>query len=105
MTEAEKLNTVRILTSGSDTDEVLSVYLKSAAKKIINKAYPYDDTQVEVPEKYSMLQCEIAAYLLNKRGAEGQVLHMENGIQRSYENADVPSSLMNQIIPFCGVLP
>ena len=42
--------------------------------------------------------------MLNKRGAEGQTSHSENGISRSYENADIPESMLKSIIPFCGVL-
>jgi hypothetical protein len=89
---------------GSDTDEVLSTYLVVAGKKIIARAYPYDDTVTEVPDKYDTLQCEIAAYLLNKRGAEGQTQHTENGISRQYENADVPSSMLKVVTPHCGVI-
>lgn len=58
----------------------------------------------EVPEKYGALQCEIAAYMLNKRGAEGQTSHSENGITRSYENADVPSSMLKVVTPHVGVI-
>ena len=108
MTEAEKLVYLKTLIGtvegDGDTDEVLSVYLTVAGRKIIAKAYPYDDTVTEVPERYDTLQCEIAAYLLNKRGAEGQVTHSENGIQRQYENADVPTTLLSSIVPYCGVI-
>ena len=59
---------------------------------------------MEVPEQYSYLQVEIATYLLNKRGGEGELSHSENGISRSYENGDVPESMMRQIVPMAGVL-
>ena len=104
MTDTEKLTYLRAMVGGSDTDEVLSTYLVVAGKKIIARAYPYDDTVTEVPDKYDTLQCEIAAYLLNKRGAEGQTQHSENGITRSYENADVPASMLKVVTPHCGVL-
>lgn len=104
MTDTEKLTYLRAMVGGSDTDEVLSTYLVVAGKKIIARAYPYDDTVTEVPDKYDTLQCEIAAYLLNKRGAEGQTQHTENGISRQYENADVPSSMLKVVIPHCGVI-
>lgn len=104
MTAEEKLTYLRAMVGGSDEDSVLSTYLTVAGKKIIAKAYPYDDSVTEVPEKYDTLQCEIAAYLLNKRGAEGQIVHTENGITRSYENADVPSSMLRVIVPHCGVI-
>ena len=104
MTDTEKLTYLRAMVCGSDTDEVLSTYLVVAGKKIIARAYPYDDTVTEVPDKYDTLQCEIAAYLLNKRGAEGQTQHTENGISRQYENADVPSSMLKVVTPHCGVI-
>lgn len=104
MTDTEKLTYLRAMVGGSDTDEVLSTYLVVAGKKIIDRAYPYDDTVTEVPDKYDTLQCEIAAYLLNKRGAEGQTQHTENGISRQYENADVPSSMLKVVTPHCGVI-
>ena len=104
MTDTEKLTYLRAMVGGSDTDEVLSTYLVVAGKKIIARAYPYDDTVTEVPDKYDTLQCEIAAYLLNKRGAEGQTQHSENGITRSYANADVPASMLKVVTPHCGVI-
>lgn len=104
MTDTEKLTYLRAMVGGSDTDEVLSTYLVVAGKKIIARAYPYDDMVTEVPDKYDTLQCEIAAYLLNKRGAEGQTQHTENGISRQYENADVPSSMLKVVTPHCGVI-
>lgn len=104
MTEEEKLIALKAMVGGSDDDEVLLVYLKLAGRKILAKAYPYDDTVRNVPAQYSLLQCEIAAYLLNKRGAEGQTSHSENGITRAYENGDVPASMLKSVIPYAGVM-
>lgn len=103
MTDAEKLTALRAIVGGSDSDEVLSTYLMLAGSKIIAKAYPYKDDVTEVPAKYEYLQLEIAAYMLNKRGAEGQLVHTENGITRQYENADVPASMLKAIVPHVGV--
>lgn len=106
MSEIEKLVMLKAMVgknSSSDwSDDVLLAYLTVAGQKIINRAYPYDDEVTTVPKRYAILQCEIAAYLLNKRGAEGETAHSENGISRSYESADVPESLMGSIVPFCG---
>lgn len=104
MTDDEKLNVLKAMIGDSDSDEVLSTYLLLAGQKIINRAYPYDPTVTEVPEQYHTLQCEIAAYMLNKRGAEGQTSHSENGISRSYENADVPASMLKGVTPHVGVI-
>lgn len=109
MTMAEKISQVRAMigksTDDSDwTDSVLLAYLNIAGQKILNRAYPYDDSITEIPSKYELLQCEIATYLLNKRGAEGQISHSENGISRGYESSDVPPSMLMGVLPFCGVI-
>lgn len=109
MTEVEKLSLLRAMVGTPNTDEnwsddVLISYLTIAGRKIINRAYPYDDEITEVPRRYGYLQCEIACYLLNKRGAEGQTAHSENGVSRSYESADVPESMLSEVIPHVGVL-
>ena len=104
MTQEEKLNMLKAMVGGSDTDEVLSAYLLLAGKKIITRAYPYKSDVTEVPTQYDTLQCEIAAYLMNKRGAEGQTSHTENGITRQYENADVPASMLKSVTPYCGAV-
>ena len=104
MTQTEKLQLLKAMVGESDTEEVLLAYLDIAGRKIINRAYPYDSDVTEVPVRYGFLQCEIAAYLLNKRGAEGQTSHSENGISRSYGSADVPESLLGAVTPTVGVL-
>lgn len=105
MTNAEKLTMLKALVGENDTAQnaSLSVYLSLAQSKILNRAYPYDKTKTDVPTQYEVLQCEIAAYLWNKRGAEGQTSHSENGISRSYENGDVPESMLSTITPHCGL--
>lgn len=103
MTDEEKIKTLKILVGTDDSDETLSTYLTIAGKKILARAYPYDDTVTDVPAKYEMLQCEIAAYLMNKRGAEGQTQHTENGVSRAYENADVPASMLKMVTPHAGI--
>ena len=106
MTEVDKLALLRVMVGqpneGEWSDEVLTSYLSIAGQKIINRAYPYDDTITEVPRRYSYLQCDIATYLLNKRGAEGQTGHTENGISRSYASADVPEDMLREVIPHVG---
>jgi hypothetical protein len=108
MTEVEKLTMLRVMVGqpneGDWSDDVLISYLTIAGRKIINRAYPYDDTVSEVPRRYGYLQCEIANYLLNRRGSEGQTVHNENGINRSYESADVPESMLSEVVPHCGVI-
>ena len=103
MTDAEKLQMVKSMTG--ETDEgTISTYLSIAGNKVCRKAYPFDPAVTIVPEQYAHIQVEITVYLLNKRGAEGQTAHGENGISRSYEDGDVPPTLLRDIIPFAAVM-
>ena len=109
MTDVEKLALCRVMvgqpaTTEGWSDDIIESYLRLAGQKIINRAYPYNDSVEVVPVRYGYLQCEIATYLLNKRGAEGEVAHNENGISRTYENADVPDSMLKDVIPHCGLI-
>lgn len=101
MTELDKLVMLRGMT-GEENAEALMAYLGIAGDKVCRKAYPFSRTVKTVPEQYGYIQVEIAAYLLNKRGAEGQTAHSENGITRTYENADIPSTLLRDIVPFAS---
>ena len=96
MTNEEKLAALKAMVGNTDSDEVLSTYLTLAGGKILAKAFPFNPENTEVPVQYSYLQVEI--------GAEGQTSHSENGISRTYENADVPSSMLRRVVPFCGVV-
>lgn len=104
MTITEKVVILRDMTKSEDNDKTLAAYLALAGKAVCNRCYPYDETKTEVPRRYAMDQIEIAAYLLNKRGAEGQLSHSENGISRSYEAASIPESMLKRITPYCGVV-
>lgn len=102
MTDAEKIAMVTAMTGETDNG-VISAFLAIAGEKICRIAYPFE-TVDEVPAKYDHLQVEAACYLLNKRGAEGETSHSENGIGRVYENADLPASLLRAITPVAGVV-
>ena len=108
MTLAKKLEKLQILIDDSSAKEdpyTLSVYLDMAGAKLLERLYPYKDNWdgLEVPDKYAMLQLKIAAYMLNKRGAEGQIQHIENGVHRNYGDADVPESMLSSVAPFIGI--
>ena len=104
MSPAEKKAALSAMTE-ENSEAVLSTYLDLAKAAILRYAYPYGvpEDVTDVPGQYEYLQIEIAAYKLNKRGAEGETAHSENGVNRSYENGDVPRSLLRQIVPLAGV--
>lgn len=99
MTQATMLTVLTDMTGESDTDTLLA-YLEIGAMRVLQKAYPFGPTQTVVPERYQNVQIEVAAYLLNKRGAEGETRHNENGIDRTYEAASVPDSMLKAVVPF-----
>ncbi len=104
MTEAAKLKYLSSQ-SGETDDEILLAFLDLAREKILHRLYPFrSQLPCDVPPRYDMTQLEIALYLLNKRGAEGETGHSENGINRSYESATVPESMLRDIVPFGSVL-
>lgn len=103
MTETEKIAMLKQMTEETD-DGILSTYMLLAKNVVLNKAFPFGKYPNEFPERYQTIQIEIAAYMLNKRGAEGEITHSENGVSRSYEDGDIPSSLLRRIIPNAEVL-
>ena len=100
----DKLSTLKVLLGVTDTseDQLLLTFLSLAEEKILERLYPYDGEKKELPQRYNGKQLEIAVYLYNKQGAEGQIAHSENGISRTYESADVPESMLRGITPFVG---
>lgn len=101
MTYEEKLTMVSAMSGETDND-VISAYLTIAGQKICRIAYPFEDV-TEVPSKYDSVHVEATVYLLNKRGAEGETYHNENGINRTYEDADLPVSMLRGVVPCVGV--
>ena len=103
MTDEEKRNMISVMSDETD-QTVLSAYLNLAKQIIFEKAFPYGNFPEEMPAQYDGLHVEIAVYLLNKRGAEGESVHLENGVSRHWEDGSVPPSLLRRIIPYAGVV-
>lgn len=106
MDSTTKLRILRNMTEAEENDEVLAAYLDSARELILNIVYPTERNRasMDVPSMYEMKQIEIAAYLVNKRGAEGEIQHIENGTHSNYGSSDVPEAMIRHITPFCGVV-
>ena len=102
MDETQQIEILKAMTGETD-ESILLTYLKIAGDKILHKMFPFKPDEVSVPERYAGTQVEIAAYLLNKRGAEGENYHSENGINRSYESASVPASMLKEVTAYVGV--
>lgn len=105
MTVEERVTIASAMSGESNTD-VVSAYLSMARAAILNKMYPFHDyaDDADVPVRYQEDQVQITVFLLNKRGAEGETAHNENGINRSYENGEIPASMLKRVTPFCKVV-
>ena len=105
MTASEKLTLVKTLLgiSASDTslDDELTAYLNMAGEEILNWMYinhPTDRTsETTVPTRYEMVQCEAVVYGFSHKGAEGETVHNENGINRTFVYADMLAYIRNNV--------
>lgn len=107
MTTDKKIDMLRRMMGEDDTDRgILEAYLDLAGQKILNRMYPYkeDYEGLEVPDRYVMVQLNICVYWLNKRGAEGEIQHIENGIHRNYGSSDVPDAMLKDVYPFAQAI-
>ena len=91
-------------------DDLLADMLESAKAVILSRRYPVSPIPVDtngipvLEMRFNDLQIRIAVELYSKRGADGQLTHNENGINRSYENGSgVSDSLLREITPKVGV--
>lgn len=111
MTREQKIDRLRRRMEDGDPDEIiepdiLGDYLDDAEALIMSKLYPFEG-QAEgkkMPARYDGLQLRICVYWLNKRGAEGEIQHIENGIHRNYGSSDVPEQMLKEILPFAKVI-
>ena len=104
MTENEKLVRLEVLISPDTASTDLLLYLLEQAEGIVlNRRYPFGPPEGStVPAEYEHIQLQIALELFSKMGAEGQTAHKENGVDRTYEAADVSPSLLRRIVPVAG---
>lgn len=101
MTQLERL---KIRITETVTDAELEDILESAKAVILSRRFPFGEQPEEIENKYKDLQIRIAVEMFNKRGAEGETSHSENGISRSYSSANVSEELLREITPKAGVV-
>lgn len=89
--------------SASDTsqDEELSAYLDMAGEEILNWMYTNKPakraTVKEVPRKYNMTQIHAVVNGFSQKGAEGEKVHNENGINRTFKYDDMISYIRAKV--------
>ena len=103
MTEAEKLALISVMTD-EENAEVIAAYYAMAKQIIFELAYPVGEFPEELPARYDAVHVEIAVYLINKQGAEGEIVHLENGVSRHWDSGSLPLELKRRITPFASVV-
>lgn len=104
MTNEEKIGKLKVLISPDEaSDELLLSLLEQSEGIILNRRYPFGAPEgATLSPLHEQIQMRIAVELFSKMGAEGQTMHIENGVHRTWEAGDVSPSLLRQIIPVCG---
>ena len=101
MTQLERLK-IRITENVSDVE--LEDILESAKAVILSRRFPYGIYPLEIEDRYKDLQIRIAVEMYAKRGAEGETVHSENGVSRTYSSASVSEELLREITPKGSVI-
>lgn len=109
MGENEKLSMVKLLLDIEDgdtsEDNLILAYLTASEKEILAWRYSYGTVpNTGLPEEYEMTQvfAVVAGYSIG--GAEGQTQHTENGINRTFQYADMVDYIRAHVVPVCKVV-
>ena len=100
------VETIRGMSKGAEwlTDDVIIIYLEAATEAILNRLYPFSGASGKtLPARYYNLRNRICVYAIHKRGAEGELKHIEVGTERDFASADIPDDLLSEVVPMCGV--
>lgn len=103
MDDQGKLSIVKtilgISASDDSFDNDLFAYLDMAGEEILNWMYINHPSQREstVPIRYSMVQIHAVVNGFSKRGAEGETVHNENGINRTFKYDDMVAYIHDHV--------
>jgi len=92
------------LRTGETDENLLNDLMETARNAILSRRFPYGDWPEEVEPRYEDLQLRIALDLYNKQGAEGEKVHNENGISRTFESSWVSAQLLSEVTPYAGTV-
>lgn len=86
------------------SDAILTDCIESAKHAILSRRFPYGEYPDEVEERYKDLQYRLAIAAYNKEGAEFETSHSENGVSRTWGSEGFPKELLDEIVPFAGII-
>ena len=110
MTDVQKLATIKtLLSDGGEmpSDEKLSTYIALSGNEILSWKYhlvggvPADVTDVPASDEGAQIYAVVAGY--THAGAEGEQLHIENGVHRHFLYSDMIGYIRNHVLPFVRV--
>lgn len=107
MTNEEKVMVLKTMLDISDTslDDKLTTYLTFAQMEILNWMYNGDiPTEVTaVPSRYENTQIMSVVTGFNHEGAEGEIVHNENGINRTFVYEDMINYIRQNVFQIISV--
>lgn len=89
---------------------LLEDLIEAAKDYILTLRYPFgdypvnDQGEVKFPSRYDRLVVDMAVEMVNKMGAEGELAHVEPGVDRRYAAAYISPELRARVIPKVKVL-
>lgn len=97
MTTEEKISRIRTLLGEDAPDDIaLNAYLLSSRDEIL----AWNNSEEEdVPRRYENIQIFSVIVGINTSGAEGQVMHTENSIARTFSYADMVDYIHKHVNP------
>lgn len=111
MTDAQKLIMVKTLlddgTGYLPSDEKLNAYISLSGSEILAWKYhlvggvPSDVTEVSMTDEVTQIYAVVAGY--THAGAEGEELHIENGVHRHFIYSDMVGYIHNNVLPLVRV--
>jgi hypothetical protein len=100
----DKLTLAKQFGDPQTPDDLMLAYLRKAENTIIRRLDPLGAVGVtEVPEKYEVLQCELAGRYSFRTGGEGEISHSENGVSRNWASVN-DEDLLREIMPYAKVV-
>ena len=105
MTAQDKLTAIKVMMDISDTslDAALTTYLSFAENEILDWMYSGKVPEgATVPRRYENVQIHSVVYGFNHKGAEGEIVHNESGVNRTFVYDDMISYIRSHVYHLIG---
>lgn len=91
---------LQIDTSDNSLDDYLNDLLEEANLITLNEYYGSNQVTEtsKLPYRFKYIPLDVAVFLFNKTGVEGQTGHTEQGINRQYGTSGVPTELFASMV-------